>query len=1042
MIRRLACVLLAAASMVITVPAPQASAVDAGIETLTATPLDTWQTNGTVWAIQVVGDVAYVGGSFTTVRPPGAAPGTQEVSRRFAAAFDARTGALLPWNPTFSGTVSSSTDTNCPSVGGGKRECGTVWDMDVTPDGRTLYMSGDFTQVNGQWRMGLVGFDTATGAMTDVYRAGIYGRAMAVTATNTTVYVGGNFSKLSDGSVRSRLAAFSRTTGETLPWAPSADDTVRKLKVAPDGSKLVVGGNFSTIDGTGPRRLSAVTLDTGAHITSFNATNNFATNAWVEDIEVFGDSLYVAGEASGSINEGIDQYDSAGVRQHFDNCLGASHSVAVLRGVVYAGSHSHNCGSTASGSGMVDGFTEQYQSTDPETSRRYKLRAEVPVGDGKFQLLNWTPQTDDGNGPREMATVGNDMLWIGGEFTLVNDNLPQQGLTRFAYKDAGGVPSAPRRGDAPIAYSSVPGRATVTWSTGEDRDSRTVTYQVVKDGNTSAPVYSTAMETKPWYPGWMSWTDSSVVPGSTHTYAVRGVDPDGRVGPLSPATTVVVPSSATAPRDVPAKDGARLSYPLDESAGSSTVRDVVAGRSLSVGSRATLGRPGVTGLGGTAVSLSGLSGAALADQTAEWAKKQASIELWFSTSSSLGGRLAGMGNSRSTGGTSSSTDRVVYLTNDGRVAFGVASDQRRTLFSGSGLNDGRWHHVVATIDSLNGTVLYVDGKAVGSDPDAHTIARLNGYWRLGGDSLSGWPSRPSSDWFSGTVDQFALYTYPMTPGQVSRHYGLAGGPVADTQPPTVPGGVSAAANGQDVTVSWNASTDDDSVAEYRVYRGTSAGFTADDASQVARTGALSTVDPGVAAGTWYYKVAAVDPSGNVSAASSAASVTVTEPPPTPQALAPLEDTWVNSTSTGTNYGASWVMRSRGGTSEQVSYLKFRVPTVPAGKALKSATLALSSSANSWASTTETQEIRVVTDSSWSQSTMTWANRPAVSGTVAGTLAGIGVDENRTVTLDPATLSAYAGQDLTLAVVGTGADNAEFDTREAPSGSPALTVLIG
>lgn len=1035
MIRRLACVLVAAASMVITVPA-QAPAVDAGIDTVTATPLDTWQTNGTVWSIQVVGNVAYVGGSFTAVRPPGAAPGTQEVPRRFAAAFDATTGALLPWNPLIVGPITTSSDVNCPSIGGGQRECGTVWDMDVTPDGKTLYISGDFDKVNNQWRMGLAGFDTATGELTNVYRAGIYGRAMAVTATDTTVYVGGNFTKLSDGSTRNRLAAFSRTTGDTLAWAPSADGLVRKLKITPDGSKLVVGGNFTNIDGSGPRRLAAVHPVTGAKAMWGTNANVFSSNAWVTDIETFGDRVYITGEASGSVNEGVDAYDNAGVRQNFDNCLGASHSVAVLRGVVYAGSHAHNCWS-----GMEDGFTEQYQSTDPETARRYKLRAEVALPNGKFQLLNWTPQTNDGNGPREMAVAGNGILWVGGEFTVVNDNLLQQGITRFAHKDAGGTPAPPRRGDPPIVYSAVPGRATVAWSTGEDRDSRTVTYQVIKNGNTASPVHTATMETKPWFPGWMSFTDSSVTPGSTHTYAIRGVDPDGRVGPISNATTFTVPSSVPAPTDVPARDGARVNYSLDETGGS-VVRDSVSNRSLAIGSRVTLGRPGVTGFSGTALALDGRSGSALADQSTEWAKKQASIELWVQTTTSQGGRIVGMGNSRNTGGTSSSVDRLVYMTNDGRIAFGVSSDIRRTVMSGPGFNDGQWHHVVATIDSLNGTTLYVDGAAVGSDPNAHSIARLNGYWRLGGDTLSGWPSRPSNDWFTGTIDQFALYTYPMPAAQVARHASLLGGPVPDSTPPSVPANVSATATNQDVTVTWDASTDNDSVAEYRVYRGTSAGFTANGGSEIARTGALSYVDAGRPFGTWYYKVTAVDPTGNVSAASSAAQVTIVEPPATPQDLAVVEDTWVNSTSTGSNYGGSWIMRARGGSQPQVSYLKFRLPSVPAGKSLQSATLTLSTSANSWASTAEAQEIRLVTDSTWSQGAMTWTNAPTVSATVVGTLASIGVDETKTVTLDPATLAAYAGQDVSLAIVGTGGDNAEFDTGEAPSGSPFLTVLIG
>ncbi|TDD27192.1 fibronectin type III domain-containing protein, partial [Actinomadura sp. KC06] len=44
------------------------------LPTLTADPLPTWQTNGTVWDVEVVGDTVYVGGTFTAIRPPGTSP--------------------------------------------------------------------------------------------------------------------------------------------------------------------------------------------------------------------------------------------------------------------------------------------------------------------------------------------------------------------------------------------------------------------------------------------------------------------------------------------------------------------------------------------------------------------------------------------------------------------------------------------------------------------------------------------------------------------------------------------------------------------------------------------------------------------------------------------------------------------------------------------------------------------------------------------------------------------------------------------------------
>ncbi|BCK66281.1 hypothetical protein Srufu_002340 [Streptomyces libani subsp. rufus] len=45
-----------------------------GETTLTADPLRTWQTDGIVWAMAYAKGIVYVGGTFSHIRPPGAAP--------------------------------------------------------------------------------------------------------------------------------------------------------------------------------------------------------------------------------------------------------------------------------------------------------------------------------------------------------------------------------------------------------------------------------------------------------------------------------------------------------------------------------------------------------------------------------------------------------------------------------------------------------------------------------------------------------------------------------------------------------------------------------------------------------------------------------------------------------------------------------------------------------------------------------------------------------------------------------------------------------
>jgi hypothetical protein len=107
------------------------------------------------------------------------------------------------------------------------------------------------------------------------------------------------------------------------------------------------------------------------------------------------------------------------------------------------------------------------------------------------------------------------------------------------------------------------------------------------------------------------------------------------------------------------------------------------------------------------------------------------------------------------------------MTDSGRLSFGVYAGRTETVTSPRSYNDGNWHHVVATLGA-SGMVLYVDGAPVGANPT--TVAEsYDGYWRVGGDSLNGWPTRPTSSYFRGTIDEVAVYDYALNAAQVAAH---------------------------------------------------------------------------------------------------------------------------------------------------------------------------------------------------------------------------------------------------------------------------------
>jgi len=96
--------------------------------------------------------------------------------------------------------------------------------------------------------------------------------------------------------------------------------------------------------------------------------------------------------------------------------------------------------------------------------------------------------------------------------------------------------------------------------------------------------------------------------------------------------------------------------------------------------------------------------------------------------------------------------------------------------------------------------------------------------------------------------------------------------VADTTPPTAPTSLTASSNAKrQITLSWNASTDNVGVTGYQIWRSTSANGTY---TQVGTATSTSFTNSGLTSRTTYfYYVKASDAAGNVSTASNTASAT-------------------------------------------------------------------------------------------------------------------------------------------------------------------------
>jgi hypothetical protein len=175
-----------------------------------------------------------------------------------------------------------------------------------------------------------------------------------------------------------------------------------------------------------------------------------------------------------------------------------------------------------------------------------------------------------------------------------------------------------------------------------------------------------------------------------------------------------------------------------------------------------------TGIIGNSVSLNGSSQYAVTGKQIS-GPGTFTAEIWFKSGSTSGGELMGFGDAAS--GASTNRDRLLYLRTDGKITFGVKpGGVFKTITSPAAYNDGTsWHDVVATLGSA-GMALYVDGNKVATDTGTTTAASYSGYWRMGYDDLSGWPSAPSSNYANATIDEARVFTRQLSAAEVTNDY--------------------------------------------------------------------------------------------------------------------------------------------------------------------------------------------------------------------------------------------------------------------------------
>ena len=635
-----------------------------------------------VWSQAVVGNTVYAAGRFTQARPAGVAVGgAGSVARGNLMVYNITTGVLVS-------TFAPSLNAQAKVVAG-------------SPDGSRVYVGGSFTTANGQNRYRLAAYSTATGLLISTFAPILNATVNAITATNTTVYVGGAFST-ANNVARSRLAAFSASNGALLGWAPRADGEVQALVLTPDGSKVIAGGSFTSMNGsTSAYGLAAINASTGALLpwAANKVVRDAGTAAAILSLSTDGTAIYGTGyvyAGKGGNLEGTFSADpDTGAIKWIEDCHGDTYSNFATNGAVYVVGHPHFCSN-------VGGFPQ----TAPDWTFHRALQFSA-AATGTLLHNTQTPTTyaDFGGRPSPDAR----QLVPGPGCRHVHRPVPG-GLERERQlqlpRARRGIPQGERgcaAGPGPLRHSvarpeqagtdderrelpAVADRVSRTrqyrvgWLANWDRDDQTLTYKVVRNGDTTHPIYTTTATSQFWHLPGMGFYDKGLTPGATYQYRISASDLGrqpglGRHGqhhraygesrPVRAADTGRRCVRLLAPRRDVRHDCTRLGgiqQPCagrrshDRHGGSRAQRKLTEPTPSAAQRR--LARGTANGVAGPNVF---------------------SLEAWFKTSSITGGKIAGLGNARS--GLSTSFDRQIYMDNTGHVIFGVYNVQRHTVTS-------------------------------------------------------------------------------------------------------------------------------------------------------------------------------------------------------------------------------------------------------------------------------------------------------------------------------------------------------------------------
>lgn len=355
-----------------------------------------------VTAMAVRGNAVYLGGGF------GSAGGEPRIN---LAAFDARTGEVLPWDPRAAEQAYARIypRPGHPRIGG-------VIDALVAGDDE-IYAGGRFTSMY-EWkqRSFLAALDLTTGRATDwAPRAeGIAVTALAV--RDQRVYLSGLFRAI-DGVHRDNLAAVDATDGTLLDWGPAPAAAGLASLATPGNQELATYSFYASrlairedVVYAAGGFVESITSRERFHVAAFDASTghllpwNPRADGPISGMLQSGNTIYLGGIFA----------NLGGVRRSWLGSVDASSATALpwdprpRPEPVYGFPPRVQAMACSRGSVFLGG---EFVSMGGET-RRYLAAVDTLNG----EILPWNPESD--GSVFALATAGH-AVWVGGAFSRV-----------------------------------------------------------------------------------------------------------------------------------------------------------------------------------------------------------------------------------------------------------------------------------------------------------------------------------------------------------------------------------------------------------------------------------------------------------------------------------------------------------------------------------------------------------------------------------------------------------------------------------------------